>query len=93
MEQEVSAYEAAWRQYFNLCRVEPFRVVYKGLGQVYEETAWQAVEFLDIPIPPGLAFGERQLKRQADKVTEEWVRRISGANEVLYNPSQELGML
>lgn len=74
LEQEIMAHEAAWRQYFELCRVEPLVVVYEELVPAVEETARQVLQFLGINVPPGLVFAERKLKRQADAITEAWIK-------------------
>jgi LPS sulfotransferase NodH len=73
--QEIVTHEAAWQQYFSECGVTPFTVVYEELVLAYEETARQTLQYLSIPIPENLVFAERQLKKQADALSEEWVQR------------------
>jgi trehalose 2-sulfotransferase len=67
--------EAEWQDYFWACNVQPLTVVYEDLVLTYEETALRALEYLDIPIPEHMALGKRYLQRQADGLSEEWVRR------------------
>jgi len=72
---EIVTHEAAWQQYFNECGVTPFTVVCEDLVPAYEETVFQILQYLDIPIPENLVFAERRLKKQADALSEEWVQR------------------
>ena len=72
---EVEAHDAAWRAYFAEAGVEPLMVVYEDLVPTYEQTALHVLDYLGIAAPPNLQFGERRMTRQADGVTEEWVRR------------------
>jgi LPS sulfotransferase NodH len=73
--QEVVLREASWQEYFAACGISPFVVVYEDLVSAYEDTALQALDYLGIPVPPDLVFGERKLKKQADELSEEWVMR------------------
>jgi LPS sulfotransferase NodH len=73
--QEIITHEAAWQQYFADCSVTPFTVVYEDLVPAYHDTARRILEFLHVPIPTDLAFGERRMKKQADALSEEWVQR------------------
>ena len=50
-------------------------MVYEDLVGAQEETALGILRFLHVPVPEYLVFGERRLKRQADALSEEWVRR------------------
>ncbi len=72
---EVDAHDAAWRGYFAEAGVEPLMVVYEDLVPAYEQTARRVLDYLGIAAPRNLKFGERRMTRQADGVSEEWVRR------------------
>jgi trehalose 2-sulfotransferase len=73
--QRITAHDAAWEQFFDECGVQPCTVVYEELALAYEETALSILQYLHIPIPEGLVFGERHMKQQSDSLSEEWVRR------------------
>lgn len=73
LEQEIIAHEAAWKNYFEMCHVEPYVVVYEEFVPRYEETAREVLRFLGKSIPPDLVFAERRLKKQSDELTEKWV--------------------
>lgn len=67
--------EAGWRNFFEACGVQPFKVEYEELVEAYEPTALKILEYLNIPYPKGLVFGERRLQKQADALNEEWVEK------------------
>jgi LPS sulfotransferase NodH len=70
--------ERGWESFFQSAGVVPHRVTYEGLVAGYEATALGVLDFLDVPYASPLAFGPRRLTRQADEVSEEWVRRFEG---------------
>jgi LPS sulfotransferase NodH len=73
--QEAVMREASWQEYFAACDVKPYVVVYEDFVGAYEETARAILDFLAITAPDGLVFGERRLQKQADSLSDEWVRR------------------
>ena len=75
--QGITAHEAAWWQYFNDGGIRPYIVVYEELVPAYETTALNILRYLHIPIPQELVFGERQMKQQANSLSDEWVERYT----------------
>jgi LPS sulfotransferase NodH len=67
--------EAGWRNFFETCGVQPFQVIYEELVEAYEPTASRILEYLKIPHPKNLVFGERRLQKQADALNETWVEK------------------
>jgi LPS sulfotransferase NodH len=67
--------EAGWQSFFEACAVQPFQVEYENLAEAYEETALRILEYLKIPYPKNLVFGERRLQKQADALNEVWVQK------------------
>jgi LPS sulfotransferase NodH len=63
------------QRYFTACGVQPFKVVYEDFAHTYEETAYQILDYLQIPRPEQLTFGERKLQKQTNEQSEEWVQR------------------
>jgi LPS sulfotransferase NodH len=72
---EVACYEAAWQEFFDACGISPHVVVYEDFIQTYESTALQILEHLKIPTPRNLIFSPRKLKKQADDLSEKWVKK------------------
>ena len=67
--------EAGWQNFFDACGVQPFKVVYEELVEAFEPTAIRILEYLKIPYPKNLVFGERRLQKQADALNETWVEK------------------
>jgi LPS sulfotransferase NodH len=67
--------EAGWQNFFEACGVQPFTVVYEELVESFEPTAIRILEYLKIPYPKDLVFGERRLQKQADALNETWVEK------------------
>ena len=66
--------EVEIEQYCASLGIEPFKVVYEDFVNAYEETALQMLEYLQIPFPKDLVFGERKLQKQANAQSEEWLQ-------------------
>lgn len=73
--QEIIAHESAWGEYFAVCGVKPYTVIYEELETAYEETALQILQYMHIPYPQRLVFSERRLRRQTDALSEKWLKQ------------------
>lgn len=67
--------EAGWDSYFEKCGGRPFKVYYEDLVVAYEETALNILNYLKIPFPKDLVFGERRMQKQADGLNDLWVEQ------------------
>lgn len=79
----IDEHNAAWQNFFEQCGVEPFKIVYEKFVEAYEENVLGLLNGLEIPIPEGFAVTRPKMKRQADELSEEWVR--------LYNERKATG--
>ena len=70
--QRTLVHEEGWKQYFAENAIQAYSVIYEELTETYEETAVRILQYLNIPLPASLAFGERQMKPQADMLSERW---------------------
>jgi trehalose 2-sulfotransferase len=70
----IDEHNAAWQDFFDGCGVEPLRVVYEDLIEDYEGTMLRLLEGIGIPIPENFSVEKPRMKRQADELSEEWVR-------------------
>jgi LPS sulfotransferase NodH len=70
-------HEEYWNEYFMESGIVPFTVVYEDLARSYEQTTFAVLNYLGIDTPDGLALPEPRLKKQADVLSEEWVRRYA----------------
>lgn len=85
--ERVLASEAGWAHFFKMYGVEPFQVVYEDLVEAYEQTALSVLDYLGIPYPDSLAFGERRLQKQADGLNDEWTERYT---RIKHSPAAKL---
>jgi LPS sulfotransferase NodH len=77
----IDEHNAAWQSFFEGCDVEPIEVVYEELVEDFEGTVLRLLGGLAIPLPEGFAVAGPKMRRQADELSEEWVR--------LYNEHEE----
>lgn len=67
--------EAEWEEHFASSGIVPFTVVYEDLVADYERTVRRVLEYLNVELPVHYQFPPPGLRRQADAVSDEWVRR------------------
>jgi trehalose 2-sulfotransferase len=70
----IDEHNAAWQAYFERCGIEPLRIVYEELVEDYEEKTLWLLNELSIPLPEDFAVTQPKMRRQADELSEEWVR-------------------
>ena len=70
----IDEHNAAWQAYFERCGIEPLRIVYEELVEDYAEKTLWLLNQLGIPLPEGFAITQPKMRRQADELSEEWVR-------------------
>ena len=70
----IDEHNAAWQDFFEECGVEPMEVVYEELVEDYEGTVLCLLEGIGVSIPENFAVTEPKMKRQADELSEEWLR-------------------
>jgi LPS sulfotransferase NodH len=70
----IDEHNAAWQAFFEGCGVEPMEVVYEELVEDYRGTVLRLLEGIGISTPENFAVAEPKMRRQADELSEEWVR-------------------
>ncbi|HEX2742573.1 MAG TPA: Stf0 family sulfotransferase [Rubrobacter sp.] len=70
----IDEHNAAWQNFFEECGVEPMEVVYEELVEDYEGTVLWLLDGIGISIPENFGVTEPKMRRQADDLSEEWVR-------------------
>jgi LPS sulfotransferase NodH len=70
---DLATFQAGWEDYFRSHGINPLRIAYEDLDRNYEATVRRVLDYL--------GEGDREvhpprIKRQADALTEEWVRRF-----------------
>lgn len=77
---QTAIHETAWQEFFRELKVQPYIVVYEDFIKAYEETAKDILKYLGIPHQEDIVFGQRQLKQQANNLTDEWVQKYLEMN-------------
>ena len=70
----IDEHNAAWQGFFDGCGVEPLEVVYEELVDDYEGTVIRLLDGIGIHTPENFVVTAPKMKRQADELSEEWVR-------------------
>jgi trehalose 2-sulfotransferase len=70
----IDEHNAAWQSYFEEYDLEPTRVVYEDLVEDYEGTVTRVLAGIGIPLSENIAIVAPRMKRQADELSEKWVR-------------------
>ena len=72
---QLHAHDSAWTGYFTGLGVEPYCVTYEELAADKEGTVRGVLDHLGIALAGRGIAAEPELERQADELSEEWVRR------------------
>jgi LPS sulfotransferase NodH len=70
----IDEHNGAWQDFFEGCGVEPMEVVYEELVEDYRGTVLWLLDGIGISVPENFAVAEPKMRRQADELSEEWVR-------------------
>jgi trehalose 2-sulfotransferase len=70
----IDEHNAAWQSFFDGCNVEAIEVIYEELVDDYEGTVIRLLDGIGIPIPEDFVAAGPKMRRQADELSEEWVR-------------------
>jgi trehalose 2-sulfotransferase len=70
-----AADDRAWRGFFDRHGIEPLVILYEELEQHPEQTCRRALDFLRVAAPRQSPPPAWRHQRQADSLSEEWVRR------------------
>jgi LPS sulfotransferase NodH len=68
--------EASWDAFFEHCGIKPVLVLYENFAADYETSTLNLLNRLGLAPPEDFEF-EPRMKRQSDKVNDDWVRRYS----------------
>jgi LPS sulfotransferase NodH len=67
--------ERGWERFFTEHSISPLRVVYEDYVGAMEETVARIAAFLGITFEEGFRVEPPTLRKQADELSEEWVKR------------------
>lgn len=67
--------EADWANFFSAAGIEPLTVVYEDLALDRVQWTIRVLNHLGIPLPMNFEFQSPSIRKQADDLSEDWVRR------------------
>jgi LPS sulfotransferase NodH len=68
--------ESRWDAFFEHSGIKPVLVLYENFAADYETSTLRLLERLDLAPPEGFEF-EPRMRRQSDRVNDDWVKRYS----------------
>ena len=74
LKMRIDEHNVAWQDFFDMCGVEHVEVLYEDLVEDYEGTVLWLLEEIEVSIPENFAVLQPKMRRQADELSEEWVR-------------------
>jgi LPS sulfotransferase NodH len=72
---ELANFESRWRAHFDHAGVTPFEVAYEDFVRNYAGTVVQILDYLGLSTAGLVTIAPPRLRKQADAISEEWVRR------------------
>ena len=78
---EVQVDAKGWETYFHQRGVEPFRVIYEDFVTDQWGTLRRILEFLGIAVPADFQIPVTSLKRQADTLSDMWVKKFNHGDQ------------
>ena len=69
--------ERDWQRFFESRGAEPLRIDYEELTGAVNQTVLRVLAFVGVPVPDGFEPPRPTIERQADALSEEWVRRYA----------------
>ncbi|HEY0317784.1 MAG TPA: Stf0 family sulfotransferase [Solirubrobacterales bacterium] len=73
---QILAEEKSWDAFFEHTAIKPILLLYENFAADYETSTMHLLDRLDLAPPEDFAF-EPRMKRQSDRVNDDWVRRYS----------------
>ncbi|HET6997487.1 MAG TPA: Stf0 family sulfotransferase [Solirubrobacterales bacterium] len=68
--------ESRWDAFFEHAEIKPILVLYENFAAEYETSTLRLLDRLDLSPPDDFVF-EPRMKRQSDRVNDDWTRRYS----------------
>jgi trehalose 2-sulfotransferase len=68
----IARHEAGWENYFRENQIEPLVLFYEDVVASHRTAAERVLEFLQLPIPPGMEIPPPTVEKQATRISQEW---------------------
>ncbi|MBN1799717.1 MAG: hypothetical protein JW822_14165 [Spirochaetales bacterium] len=73
---EINCQEKGWSVFFHEYNIEPYIVIYEELVDTYNLTILNVFRYLGIDIDQDFIVPEPTIKKQADKINDEWISKF-----------------
>lgn len=73
--------EQMWTEFFQRNEIEPLTITYEDLCSGYPATVGRVLDFLGVRPPRDFCLGPPTTIRQADAITEEWIKQYTTLQE------------
>ena len=73
--QQIEFEQLEWQRFFERIQVNPLIMVYEEFSQNLLQATKQCLDFLDIEFDTMLSIQDMTLRKQADHLSDEWIRR------------------
>lgn len=78
----IDEHNAAWKKCFRQYGVRPIEIVYEDFIKDYKTAILKLLDEIGISVPENFTIATPKMKRQADSISEEWVREyLQGKHE------------
>ena len=84
----LTEFESNWRRHIKRTGIEVFELAYEDMVDNFESTVLTILHYLGLPISAGTRVAPPRLERQADFVTEEWVRRYHALKHIIHEKNR-----
>jgi len=68
----IAAHEAGWENYFRKNHIEPLVLFYEDVVASHRASAERVLEFLRLPVSPGMEIPRPTVEKQATRISREW---------------------
>ena len=75
-DEQILVEESRWDAFFEHSGIKPVLVLYENFAAEYETSTLRLLERLDLSPPDDFDF-EPRMKRQSDRINDDWVARYS----------------
>jgi LPS sulfotransferase NodH len=71
----IAAHDEGWANYFRENQIEPLVLFYEDVVASHRAAAERVLEFLRLPIPPGMEIPPPAVEKQATRISDDWAAR------------------
>ena len=68
----IAAHEAGWARYFRDNEIEPLVFFYEDVVASHRAAAENVLEFLNLPVPPGMEIPTPIVEKRSTQISKEW---------------------